>query len=105
MADIVLANVHKVYGHVVAVKDINLAIKDREFVVLVGPSGCGKSTTLRMIAGLEEISGGTIAIGGRGVDHLPPEGRHNAMVFQKYMPRFHLSGRANFAFGARECRM
>src|SRR5215471_15454000 len=54
MADIVLTNVHKAYGHVVAVKDINLAIRDREFVVLVGPSGCGKSTTLRMIAGLEE---------------------------------------------------
>src|SRR5262249_26714774 len=73
MADIVLTNVHKVYGHVIAVKDINLAIKDREFVVLVGPSGCGKSTTLRMIAGLEEIGGGTIAIGGRGGEHPPPQ--------------------------------
>ena len=64
MAEVVLTNVHKAYGPVVAVKDISLDIKDREFVVLVGPSGCGKSTTLRMIAGLEDISGGTIAIGG-----------------------------------------
>ena len=68
----------------VAVKDINLDIKDREFVVLVGPSGCGKSTTLRMIAGLEEISGGTIAIGGRVVNHLQPKDRDIAMVFQNY---------------------
>ena len=64
MADVLLTNVYKSYGRVLAVKDINLDIKDREFVVLVGPSGCGKSTTLRMIAGLEEISAGTIAIGG-----------------------------------------
>src|SRR5262245_56916851 len=84
MADIVLTNVQKVYVHVVAVNDINLDIKDREFVVLVGPSGCGKSTTLRMIAGLEEISGGTIAIGGRVVNHLQPKDRDVAMVFQNY---------------------
>ena len=82
MADIVLTNVHKVYGHVVAVKDINLAIKDREFVVLVGPSGCGKSTTLRMIAGLEEITSGDIYIGGEIVNDLPPKDRDIAMVFQ-----------------------
>src|SRR3954465_14674573 len=105
MADIVLSNVHKVYGHVVAVKDINLAIKDREFVVLVGPSGCGKSTTLRMIAGLEEISGGTIAIGGRVVNHLQPKDRDIAMVFQSYALYQHMSVRDNLAFGLRNRRV
>src|SRR5258707_14994059 len=105
MADIVLTNVHKVYGHVVAVKDINLDIKDREFVVLVGPSGCGKSTTLRMIAGLEEISGGTIAIGGRVVNHLQPKDRDIAMVFQNYALYQHMSVRDNLAFGLRNRRV
>src|SRR5213593_3492922 len=105
MADIVLTNVHKVYGHVIAVKDINLAIKDREFVVLVGPSGCGKSTTLRMIAGLEEISGGTIAIGGRVVNHLQPKDRDIAMVFQNYALYQHMSVRDNLAFGLRNRRV
>ncbi len=105
MADIVLANVHKVYGHVVAVKDINLSIKDREFVVLVGPSGCGKSTTLRMIAGLEEISAGTIAIGGRIVNHLQPKDRDIAMVFQNYALYRHMSVRDNLAFGLRNRRV
>ena len=105
MADIVLTNVHKVYGHVVAVKDINLAINDCEFVVLVGPSGCGKSTTLRMIAGLEEISGGTIAIGGRVVNHLQPKDRDIAMVFQNYALYRHMSVRDNLAFGLRNRRV
>ena len=105
MADIVLTNVHKAYGHVVAVKDINLDIKDREFVVLVGPSGCGKSTTLRMIAGLEEISGGTIAIGGRVVNHLQPKDRDIAMVFQNYALYQHMSVRDNLAFGLRNRRV
>src|SRR5881398_1421468 len=105
MADVVLANVHKVYGHVVAVKDINLSIKDREFVVLVGPSGCGKSTTLRMIAGLEEISAGTIAIGGRIVNHLQPKDRDIAMVFQNYALYRHMSVRDNLAFGLRNRRV
>src|SRR6476660_5414401 len=105
MADIVLNNVHKVYGHVVAVKDINLAINDREFVVLVGPSGCGKSTTLRMIAGLEEISGGTIEIGGRVVNHLQPKDRDIAMVFQNYALYRHMSVRDNLAFGLRNRRV
>ena len=99
MADIVLSNVHKVYGHVVAVTDINLAIRDREFVVLVGPSGCGKSTTLRMIAGLEEISAGTIAIGGRVVNHLQPKDRDIAMVFQNYALYPHMSVYDNMAYG------
>ena len=105
MAAVVLTNVHKVYGHVVAVKDINLDIKDREFVVLVGPSGCGKSTTLRMIAGLEEISGGTIAIGGRVVNHLQPKDRDIAMVFQNYALYQHMSVRDNLAFGLRNRRV
>ena len=104
MADIVLTNVHKVYGRVVAVEDINLAIRDREFVVLVGPSGCGKSTTLRMIAGLEEI-GGTIAIGGRVVDHLQPKDRDIAMVFQNYALYQHMSVRDNLAFGLKNRRV
>src|SRR6266545_670317 len=105
MAAVVLTNVHKVYGHVVAVRDINLDIKDREFVVLVGPSGCGKSTTLRMIAGLEEISGGTIAIGGRVVNHLQPKDRDIAMVFQNYALYQHMSVRDNLAFGLRNRRV
>ena len=92
-------------AHVVAVKDINLDIKDREFVVLVGPSGCGKSTTLRMIAGLEEISGGTIAIGGRVVNDLQPKDRDIAMVFQNYALYQHMSVRDNLAFGLRNRRV
>src|SRR5512138_1374475 len=99
MADIVLNNVHKVYGHVVAVTDFNLAIKDREFVVLVGPSGCGKSTALRMIAGLEEISAGTLSIGDRTVNDLPPKERDVAMVFQNYALYPHMSVRENLEFG------
>src|SRR5436305_14312294 len=99
MAEIVLTNLHEVYGHVVAVKDINLAINDREFVVLVGPSGCGKSTTLRMVAGLEEISAGTIAIGGRVVNHLQPKDRDIAMAFQNYALYRHMTVRDNLAFG------
>ena len=105
MADVLLTNVHKSYGHVLAVKDINLDIKDREFVVLVGPSGCGKSTTLRMIAGLEDISAGTIAIGGRVVNHLQPKDRDIAMVFQNYALYQHMTVRDNLAFGLRNRRV
>src|SRR5205807_434636 len=105
MAEIGLTNLHTVYGHVVAVKDINLAINDREFVVLVGPSGCGKSTTLRMVAGLEEISAGTIAIGGRVVNHLQPKDRDIAMVFQNYALYRHMTVRDNLAFGLRNRRV
>ena len=101
MAEVELTSVRKSYGHVVAVKDISLEIKDREFVVLVGPSGCGKSTTLRMIAGLEEISSGTIAIGGRVVNHLQPKDRDIAMVFQNYALYQHMSVHDNLAFGLR----
>ena len=105
MAEVVLTNVRKTYGNVVAVEDISLEIKDREFVVLVGPSGCGKSTTLRMIAGLEEISSGTIAIGGRVVNQLQPKDRDIAMVFQNYALYQHMSVRDNLAFGLRNRRV
>ncbi|MFN4217290.1 MAG: ATP-binding cassette domain-containing protein, partial [Brevinematales bacterium] len=85
MAHVVLRNVSKVYeGNVVAVQDVNLEINDKEFVVLVGPSGCGKSTTLRMIAGLEEITKGEILIDGVVVNNKPPKDRDIAMVFQNY---------------------
>src|SRR5438105_10123706 len=105
MADVVLSKLHKAYGPVTAVKDISLEIKDREFVVLVGPSGCGKSTTLRMIAGLEEISSGTIAIGGRVVNRLQPKDRDIAMVFQNYALYQHMSVRDNLGFGLRNRRV
>ncbi|MDE3084592.1 MAG: ABC transporter ATP-binding protein, partial [Verrucomicrobiota bacterium] len=86
MARVVLENLVKVYLEkngpgVRAVNGINLAVEDREFMVLVGPSGCGKTTTLRMIAGLEEVSDGVISIDGRPVDKLPPKDRDIAMVF------------------------
>ena len=84
MAAIEIENVTKRYGKVAAVHGVDLTVADGEFVVLVGPSGCGKSTTLRMIAGLEEISGGTIRIGGRVVNQLEPKDRNIAMVFQNY---------------------
>src|SRR2546422_8562052 len=99
MADVILTDVRKTYGNHLAVENFNLAVKDREFMVLVGPSGCGKSTTLRMIAGLEELSGGTIAIGGRVVNRLQPKDRDIAMVFQNYALYPHMSVRDNLAFG------
>jgi len=100
MAEVVLENVTKIYpGGVKAVHEVNLKIEDREFVVLVGPSGCGKSTTLRMIAGLEEISGGTISIDGKKVNDVPPKDRDIAMVFQNYALYPHMSVYKNMAFG------
>ncbi|HMP89985.1 MAG TPA: sn-glycerol-3-phosphate ABC transporter ATP-binding protein UgpC [Kiritimatiellia bacterium] len=100
MAKVVLENVHKIYpGGVVAVKDANLVIEDQEFVVLVGPSGCGKSTTLRMIAGLEEISDGHIHIDGKRVNDIPPKDRDIAMVFQNYALYPHMTVYKNMAFG------
>jgi multiple sugar transport system ATP-binding protein len=99
MADIEIRNVVKRYGKVTAVHGIDLTVGDGEFVVLVGPSGCGKSTTLRMIAGLEEISGGTISIGGRVVNQLEPKDRNIAMVFQNYAIYPHMSVARNIAFG------
>ena len=101
MAEVILENVKKIYADdgFVAVEDFNLHIKDREFVVLVGPSGCGKSTTLRMIAGLEEVSGGTVAIDGRVVNDVPPKDRDIAMVFQNYALYPHMTVFDNMAFG------
>ena len=105
MAEVILKNVRKLYGNnVVAVKDFTLDIADQEFVALVGPSGCGKSTTLRMIAGLEEISGGTIAIGDRVVNDLQPKDRDIAMVFQNYALYQHMTVYDNLAFGLRNRR-
>jgi len=100
MAGVDLKEVCKDYpGNVKAVIDANLQIADREFVVLVGPSGCGKSTTLRMIAGLEEITSGTITIGDRIVNDVPPKDRDIAMVFQNYALYPHMSVFENMAFG------
>ncbi|NPV38079.1 Multiple sugar ABC transporter, ATP-binding protein [Brevinematales bacterium NS] len=100
MAHVVLRNVSKVYeGNVVAVQDVNLEINDKEFVVLVGPSGCGKSTTLRMIAGLEEITKGEILIDGVVVNNKPPKDRDIAMVFQNYALYPHMTVAENMAFG------
>jgi len=100
MAEVILENVTKVYpGGVLAVKDACLHIQDRELMVLVGPSGCGKSTTLRMVAGLEEITEGTIHIGERVVNDVPPKDRDIAMVFQNYALYPHMTVYNNMAFG------
>ncbi len=100
MARVTLKSVGKIYsGNVRAVKDFNLEIESGEFVVMVGPSGCGKSTTLRMIAGLEEISEGTIQIGERVVNDVPPKDRDIAMVFQNYALYPHMTVYQNMAFG------
>jgi multiple sugar transport system ATP-binding protein len=99
MAGVLLDHVTKKYGEVTAVNDLNIQIQDREFLVLVGPSGCGKSTALRMIAGLEEISGGDIYIGDRRVNDVAPKDRDIAMVFQSYALYPHMSVYDNMAFG------
>ena len=100
MASISLRHIYKIYpGDVTAVKDFNLEIEDKEFIILVGPSGCGKSTTLRMIAGLEEISKGELYIGDRLVNDVPPKDRDIAMVFQNYALYPHMTVYKNMAFG------
>jgi multiple sugar transport system ATP-binding protein len=100
MAQIVLSHVEKVYaGGVKALDDLNLEVREGEFMVLVGPSGCGKSTALRSVAGLEEITGGTITIGDRVVNDLPPKDRDIAMVFQNYALYPHMTVEENLAFG------
>ena len=101
MAGILLKDVTKRYGKVTAVDRINLNVNDKEFVVLVGPSGCGKSTTLRMIAGLEEISEGEIYIGDREISNVPPKDRDIAMVFQNYALYPHMNVHKNMSFGLR----
>jgi multiple sugar transport system ATP-binding protein len=100
MASLSLKNIYKVYaGNVTAVRDFNLDIEDKEFIVFVGPSGCGKSTTLRMIAGLEEISQGELNIGEKLVNDVAPKDRDIAMVFQNYALYPHMSVYDNMAFG------
>ena len=98
MAKVVLEKLNKHYGEVTAVKDLDLEIPDKEFVVLVGPSGCGKTTTLRMVAGLEEITSGNIYVDDKVVNHLPPKDRDIAMVFQNYALYPHMTVYQNMAF-------
>lgn len=99
MASVRLTHVTKQFGAVKAVNDVNLDIEDQEFLVLLGPSGCGKTTTLRMVAGLEELSGGSIHIGDQDVSQLPPKDRDIAMVFQNYALYPHMTVYENMAFG------
>ncbi len=100
MAEVTITNVTKIYpGDIKAVDNVSLAVHDREFLVLVGPSGCGKSTTLRMVAGLEDITEGTISIGNRVVNGIAPKDRDIAMVFQNYALYPHMTVYKNMAFG------
>src|SRR5690625_1472706 len=100
MAEVSLKHVRKIYDKdVVAIKDFNLDIADKEFLVLVGPSGCGKSTALRMIAGLEEITEGDLYIGGKQMNDVAPKDRDIAMVFQNYALYPHMDVYNNMAFG------
>src|SRR5438270_1721526 len=101
MAAVTLKGVSKRFGDNAVVCDVSLDIPDKEFVVLVGPSGCGKTTTLRMIAGLEEITAGEIAIGGEVVNDIPPKDRDIAMVFQNYALYPHMTVYQNMSFGLR----
>jgi len=99
MARLALHGVNKHYGSAAVLSDIDLAVEDGELVVLVGPSGCGKSTLLRLVAGLEELSSGTIEIGARRVESLPPQERSVAMMFQSYALYPHMTAYQNMAFG------
>src|SRR6184192_50204 len=99
MAQVTMRSLNKMYDEVHAVKDVNLGIRDKEFMVLVGPSGCGKTTTLRMVAGLESITGGEVLIGEKVVNELAPMDRDIAMVFQNYALYPHMSVYDNMAFG------
>ncbi len=99
MASITYDHVWKRFGDVVAVNDLSIEIADKEFLVFVGPSGCGKTTSLRLLAGLEEISEGDISIGDRLVNDVPPKDRDIAMVFQSYALYPHMSVYDNMAFG------
>src|SRR5436305_1898037 len=99
MAQVTMRSLNKMYDEVHAVKDVNLDIRDKEFVVLVGPSGCGKTTTLRMVAGLESITSGRVLINDKVVNELAPMDRDIAMVFQNYALYPHMSVYDNMAFG------
>ena len=105
MSNLKLSQLVKTYGNTEVLHSIDLDIHDGEFVVLVGPSGCGKSTTLRLIAGLEEVTSGSIEIAGRVVNHLEPKERNIAMVFQNYAIYPHMTVRKNIGFGLRASRM
>jgi len=99
MASVTYDHVYKRFGDVTAVNDLSIKIADKEFLVFVGPSGCGKTTSLRLLAGLEEISDGRIFIGDRVVNDVPPKDRDIAMVFQSYALYPHMSVYDNMAFG------
>jgi len=99
MADVKLVNVTKKFGNVVAVDNVNIYVNDGEFFVLLGPSGCGKTTTLRIVAGLEEVTSGEVYIGGRLVNDVPPKDRDIAMVFQNYALYPHMNVYKNISFG------
>lgn len=101
MASVTYRNVHKSFGNTVVITDMNLEIEDKEFLVFVGPSGCGKSTSLRMLAGLEEVTAGEIMIGDRVVNNVAPKDRDVAMVFQSYALYPHMTVYDNMAFGLR----
>ena len=105
MANLALHNLTKAYGSTEVLHGISLDVEDGEFVVFVGPSGCGKSTTLRMIAGLEEVTSGEVVIGDRVVNNLEPKERDIAMVFQNYAIYPHMSVKKNIAFGLRSSKM
>ncbi len=104
MANLILRDLIKTYDKTTVLHGINLEVHDGEFVVFVGPSGCGKSTTLRLIAGLEEVSSGIVEIAGRGVNNLEPKDRDIAMVFQNYAIYPHMTVRKNIGFGLRSSR-
>lgn len=101
MASVTYRNIHKSFGNTVVIKDMNLEVADKEFLVFVGPSGCGKSTSLRMLAGLEEVTSGEIYIGDRLVNNVAPKDRDVAMVFQSYALYPHMTVYDNMAFGLR----
>ena len=105
MAEVKLINVTKRFGKVVAVNDLTLDVHDREFLVLLGPSGCGKTTTMRMVAGLEEVSEGTITIEGRDVTDLPPRKRNVSMIFQNYAVWPHMTVFENIAYALKLKKM
>jgi multiple sugar transport system ATP-binding protein len=104
MGEVVLNSVDKAFGQVQVIKSVDLSIKESEFCVFVGPSGCGKSTLLRLVAGLEDVTSGSISIGGRDVTELPPAQRGIAMVFQSYALYPHMNVANNITFGLRTAR-
>src|ERR687884_1900490 len=105
MARVEFDRVRKVFGKNVALKDVELPVRDGEFMVLLGPSGCGKTTLLRCLAGLERVDGGTVRIGENDVTDLPPRHRNIAMVFQSYAVFPHMTVAANIGFGLRMRRV